>query len=284
MSNTEITTARALGAISNLFAGDKEDRDTALEFVRDNPAMALQALGSGEETGLTVSAKAKAFDLILGEVSDLEEARNLVEDNFNVDQVAEFVSERIGLPSASTQILSPDYLIATILHSMVGDKVTVSGAAFNCVAMAEDMKDRPDWPQILEMSFDGVDEENFEVDDLKFGDFLLLGLWYMVDRDVDRQRFQSEGRDEDDFGNDHLEFFRDSLPEATLITYGFEDSDEAYHRLAELLAFQVGLSPLEITLRRQQVTERVAQHRDSESTLMKQSTNAAAKVAVDLDI
>lgn len=225
----ELIVRKVHRAFEGLF-GDSKTRSTALAEIRNSPGTALQVL-SENSGNLALSVQAKAFDEIIGEVGSPARAQALVKANFTQAQITELLAARGGLPSAAVFSLSMEQVVSAMLHDMTdsgakGREADVVYMAITVLHWVEMLKERKDWPQILELDVGLVD--------LTVQDLVLLGFWHQKDHQLsgDREHVVFD-RDEGEFlTTDEL---REQVEEAELMLLGIEDTDAAYDRLEELL-------------------------------------------------
>jgi len=253
----ELTTLGALGAIKQMF-GDKDTRSQALATIRESPGMALAVLAD-RSTELSLPARARAFDEVLGEIQDPGEAQKLVAEHFHTDMVNELLAARGGLPSAAVHTLDREAITAAMLYDAETAGNTEEAQAMIVLSWAQVLKDRPDWHEFLEAP---ASDEEADEDDLSIGDLLMLGLWFSRDR--------SDQTVQDIEGSEFAEL-------------GFDEPGEARRRLKQLLSTRRTVS-MKVQALRLQIGDRQAQRKTADSAVTAQTAEAAKAVDVDLDL
>jgi hypothetical protein len=265
MSTTQLSTFVALNAIKQLFGATKKVRNTALALIRNNPGTALATVADFSGNELSIAARAKAFDEIIGEVETPEQAQKLVEEHLHPDLVSEFLAVRGGLPSAAGHNLNRQTLIAALLHDVNSYGNGAQGAALIVLSWAHSLKDRDDWPDFLEQNAEiKVDDEDDDSNDIDYsiGDLVLLGLWYQRDRVTE----------------DTCRIMDDELDDL-----GFDDFDAAQKRLRELLHANRGIG-LRVQALRLEISKRREERQKADAALAGQTVQAATQAGSDVDI
>lgn len=286
MSNA-LTTFKIQKAFEGLYA-DFDTRQTALAVIRNSPETALQVLAKNSGN-LPMSVRAKAFDDIIGEVKSPAKAQAMVKANFTKAQTTELLAARGGLPSAALFALSMEQVVSAMLHDMTDSgakdrEADVVYMAITVLHWVEMLKERKDWPQILEM--------DVGLGDLTVQDLLLLGFWHQKDHglEVDEEDGQSGTRnslrsaknwDKDNNEETTTDHLREQVLEAELLLLGIEDTDEAYDRLEELLR-EYDFSPAAVLAMGLLANQR-REARLKADTVAAATADAADKVKVDLD-
>lgn len=157
MANAALITAADLTA---LFGHDRQRADEARESIHANPSYALTLVDQGRTSGsLSLFVQSRMVEEILGEVSDLSVAREILEMNMSSEATAEILGVRADLPSVLAQLASPEVIIAALLEDVQSghsprkkDETTLGFAeiALTLMAWAENLKERPDWEELLD--------------------------------------------------------------------------------------------------------------------------------------
>jgi hypothetical protein len=274
MSNNDLTIFKIQKAFAGLY-GDFDTRQTALAEIRQSPETALQVLA--ENSGnLPMSVRARAFDDIIGEVSNPAKAQAMVTANFTQAQTTELLAARGGLPSAAVFALSREQVVSAMLLDMTNDGVTgdvsVVYMAVTVLQWVEMLKERKDWPQILEMDVGSAD--------LTVMDLVLLGFWHQKDHQLRGHR-EHVVFDRDEGEETTTDELREQIPEAELLLLGIDDTDAAYDRLVELLR-EYDFSPMAVQAMGLLANQR-REARMIADTVAAATANAADKVKVNVD-
>jgi len=139
--------------LKRLADGDK----AALITVRQNPGSALALLSEmRQQDEMNVGAQSRVMELVVGEISNRNEARSLLLDNMTDDHVRELHAHRGDLPSVMDDVASADDLVETLLldlnQYMSGDSTLNS---FYIRGWALKLRDRDDWDELLEKEIFG---------------------------------------------------------------------------------------------------------------------------------
>ncbi len=238
-----------LGLVDPARAGDRE-QVSALVLADPRSAFAIVAQPK-EVTGLTPRGAADVLDGLVGVFTDPEEARRRMDEAITPERQAEILQARGDLPSSAADVADPDVLLMTIMRDTADGFDDEAFWMFWLRAWALKLKDRFDWPEILEMEID---------DDRTVRDFILAAVYI-------------------DAGLDDDESIDDISPDLFL-EVGI-DSDEGARRLQELE--EDGRLPVmndtDLERVRRRMAERRLEFERAVRTLTEQAADAAAAAA-----
>lgn len=131
--------------IAGLLGGDS----TIKSLVSHDPGTALALVADCEDRQLSIPMRAQAIDEVLGLISDPEKARRVLNDHVVPSSQAELVAAHGDLYSVILQVADQEVVLAALAQD-AGDDHQV-GAALLIRAWAQNLKDREDYDELLQM-------------------------------------------------------------------------------------------------------------------------------------
>jgi len=189
-----------------MLGGTDDERENVRALVQRHPQTALALLASGSDLGLTIKGQGDVFDTVIGEVKDPEEARRLMHDHFTHERLIELIKARGDLPSAASDVVEADDIVAAMLadagiESKGADGFDNPEAVFLLRSWLMKIKDREDYEAILTR----------EIGSFTLRQHALVACWYAIVRDPeeadddDRSDFESAMGLMDELGIDAAE-------------------------------------------------------------------------------
>ncbi|HCC23420.1 TPA: hypothetical protein DF272_04580 [Candidatus Falkowbacteria bacterium] len=153
MRDEQNTALVRVSDLKSILDGDAE----ALIRVRENPGNALAVLSEvHRRDGMPVAHQSRVLEIVVGEVSDVGEARRILAENTMPDFVEEMHAHRGDLPSVLDMVATAEGLLSALLvdlnHYMIGDPRLFS---FYIRGWAQKVCQREDWEALLEREIFG---------------------------------------------------------------------------------------------------------------------------------
>jgi hypothetical protein len=154
---------RLVGAPDNV---SLEDARQVRALIRVNPGGALALIADRDNNQLSLWQSALLFDEVVGQVPDVEECRQLIDDHVSPGTQEELLAIRSDLPASAAHVVDRERLIGAILRDIGAGEDNTSARAIVFLSWSLKLLEREDWPEILRM----------EIEDLTVQDLILLGI------------------------------------------------------------------------------------------------------------